>query len=270
MATHRFLRLAFAVALLSLSLRIFPALGEKNKPEIAGTLADNYLIVDLYAGGGFRARDTQGRWITFPGDTHMLSMRIGREEYVLYPNMDLRAKVSEPVSIVGNVAQMTWLVDGVRVQQKLTLMTGIVFISFEVTNLEGLGKNIGVRLLLDLQVEWNDGATVYVEGYGLVTKETAFSFPGNLTFDKWWTQGSLNSDFKALCRFPTTPSKVSFAYWWTARNTVFDYMLDPTRPPFQPYPGTFPESDTCALIYFDLGLLLPNRSRTSQITYGLF
>jgi hypothetical protein len=255
---------------LVLSLCQFPRVEGKSQAKIVGTLADSFLVVDVYADGCFRARDTQGRWITFPGDTHVLSLRVGQEEYVLYPSLDLRATMSAPVTTEENIARITWMLGGVKLEQRLTLVTGIIFISYGATNLEGREKNVGLRLLLDLQLEWNDGAIVFVEGYGWVTKETSFSLPGNLTFDKWWAQGSLDSDFKALCRLATTPSKVIFAYWMTAKNTVFDYTADPTRPPFQPHPGTFPESDTCVLIYFDFGLLLPHRTATSQITYGLF
>jgi len=237
---------------------------------ITGTLIDNHLIVDLYGDGGFRAREVGGRWITFPGDTSMLSVRIGRSEYVLYPNPSIGIELDSFLIPSENQTEVSWWINGVRVGQRLALISGTIYILFEVTSFRKESTDISLRFLLDVQLGENDGAPIYVENHGFVTNEVAFTFPRNVSLEKWWVCDSLETRSTVICRLAAPCSKLVFAYWGTAKNSIFDYNPISARAFYQPAFPKYPESDSCALIYYSFGGVKPNMTRTVTLTYGIF
>ena len=239
-------------------------------PRITGTLIDNYLIVDLYGDGGFRVRDIDGRWITFPGDTSVLSVRIGKSDYVLYPDPSKGVELDSFSIPSDNETEVSWLVDGVRVGQRLNLISGTIYILFEVTNFRKESADISLRFLLDVQLGENDGAPIYVENHGFFTNEVAFTFPRNVTLEKWWVCSNLETPSRVICRLTTPCSKLIFAYWGTAKNSVFDYSPISARAFYQPGSPKYPESDSCALIYYSYGTMKQSTTRTVTLTYGIF
>ena len=242
----------------------------KGRPVIAGTLIDNYLIVDLYGDGGFRARNVEGRWITFPGDTSMLSVRIGRSEYVLYPNLSTGVELDSFFIPSENQTEVSWWIDGVRVGQRLNLISGTIYIMFEITSFRKESTDISLRFLLDFQLGENDGAPIYVENHGFITNEVAFTFPRNVSLEKWWVCDSLETRSTVICRLTTPCSKLIFAYWGTAKNSIFDYNPISARSFYQPESPKYPESDGCALIYYPFVAMKPNTTKTVTLTYGIF
>jgi len=269
----RFTYLTAVTMLISLPLHSIRSLTvmAQSSGNIVGNLANDYLTVDLYANGAFRARlssDIVG-WITFPCDTGTLSLNTGQAEYRLYPEPTKGIAISRHLMLKANEAEMTWMVDGLRVVQRLRLLAESIHIIFEITNLRSTENTAKLRLLVDTQLFSNDGAPIYVEGYGIFTHEAFFTFPGNLTFTGWWACVSPEDTFRSVCNMLTRPYKLAFAYWGTAKTTVFEYQTDPGRMFSRPGHLKSPESDSCVLMYFNLDRLQPGIPQTITITYGV-
>jgi len=247
-----------------------PAAWAEPSAQIVGTLANDYLTVDLYAEGGFRARLSYDPaiWITFPGDTGILSLKTGQAEYRLYPDPTKGVMVASHLRLAGNVDEITWVVDRLQVAQRLRLVAESLYIIFEIANLGSADTSAKLRLLIDTQLVWNDGAPIYVEGYGTFTHEAFFTFPENLTFNRWWAHSSPEDNVRSVCHLLTRPYQVAVAYWGTARNTIFEYQTSPSRPFFRTGHLKNPESDSCVLMYFSLERLQPRTPQKITITYG--
>jgi hypothetical protein len=174
-----------------------------------------------------------------------------------------------PVIAKEREAEIAWMVSGVRIAQKLKLVEDEIWISFEATNFRGIETAVRLRLLIDIQVGENDGAPFYVDGHGVMTNETSFDFPGDLDFTEWWACAFPEDGFRSVCRLFTRPYRLVFAHWFTAKNTVFGYEINPQRTFCQSGYWKHPEADSCVLFYFDLGSLTPNARKTVLIAYGV-
>jgi len=248
-----------------------PTTSAEPSAQIVGTLANDYLTVDLYAEGGFRARLSYDPaiWITFPGNTGILSLKTRQAEYRLYPDPTKGVTVTSHLRLAGNEDEITWVVDRLQVAQRLRLVAESLYIIFEITSLGSADTSARLRLLIDTQLVWNDGAPIFVEGYGTFTHEAFFTFPGNLTFTRWWACEGPEDNIISVCHLLTRPYQVAVAYWGTARNTIFEYQTSPSRPFFRTGHMKSPESDSCVLMYFSLERLQPRIRQKITITYGV-
>ncbi len=88
---------------------------------------------------------------------------------------------SSPATVVGDVVLTVWTIQGIRVEQRLSLVTNpftgradTTRIQYTVINNSGQAQAIGIRVMLDVKIGDNDGAPYFVPGAGNLTKEWEF------------------------------------------------------------------------------------------------
>lgn len=101
---------------------------------------------------------------------------------------------------------------------------------------------------------------------GVKTYETDMPMPA---FNKWlgydfWPNPTLTS----VGTFSTQPVRVVFAWWPNAFSYDWSYTPDPNRRFYTPGYTTSPESDSCVLVYFQMGTLAPGAQDSITTYYG--
>ncbi|MBS1253630.1 MAG: hypothetical protein MAG451_02683 [Anaerolineales bacterium] len=183
----------------------------------------------------------------------------------------------------GNAIITTWLVDGIRVTQRLELAFNVytnredtIRIQYTLTNTAGTSHAAGVRSMLDIAigrvgpVVEGDGAPYFVPGAGNLTHEAEFT--GNipaiwkafesLTFDPASTKG------QGILVGPgaTPPDRLVLARWGRfeqedgIRFHPWDYTVNPAA-------GL--TLDSAVAMYWNPRDLAPGASRTVTTFYGL-
>jgi len=131
----------------------------------------------------------------------------------------------------------TAMIDGVQVRQILTLTTNpytniqdLVSIRYTYLNTTSEAKQVGIRIMLDTMLGYNDGAPFRVNGTA-VTRETEFS--GNNVPQYWQSFDNLENPRVTSTGFlffneNEKPDKVQFTYWGHMHsNYNWDYTVNP-------------------------------------------
>lgn len=163
----------------------------------------------------------------------------------------------------------TALIDGIRIQQILTLTTNpytniddLVSIRYSYTNTTSSSKQVGIRIMLDTMLGSNDGAPFRVNGSD-VTKEIEFS--GNNVPQYWQSFDSLSEPNVTATGFfyfaaGEKPDKVQFAYWQTIYNSSWDYAVSSS---------TSLTGDSAVAAYFNPRTVAAGGSNSIVTYYGV-
>lgn len=164
-----------------------------------------------------------------------------------------------------------WSVESISIIQTIELVGKAAKWQFAITNNGASAKQIKVRYLFDYQVRDQDGAPIYIEGIGLIKKETKFE-GSEIGFNYWFTRDYLDSTYtvQGWHTLETKPYLIIFANWAYAEDYIFEYSaFDPSRSFYTPGEIRSPASDSCALLYWDLGAVNPGETKKIVTYYGI-
>lgn len=178
--------------------------------------------------------------------------------------------VEPPNDIDANTNRSKWQIGGIEITQTLQLadnpQTGlqdVAQISYTVTNTGSSPHTAGVRMMIDTELNYNDGAPFRVPGVGPITTEMDFvgaSVPDtfqvfyNLTDSEHVAAATLKSGGA------TSPDRFIIAQWPEIWDTFWDYTITP---------GARITSDSAYAVYWNPITLAPGASRTYTTFYGL-
>lgn len=184
-------------------------------------------------------------------------------------------------SVENGVLTTRWSLDGFAVTQRLSLApspeTGrpdTARIEYQVTNTTAVSQQVGMRIMLDTMIGDNDGAPIFVPGYGRITSEREFA--SGTVPDYWiaWESGDFApSSLKARAHLrggdATEPSRLVIAHWDDdlcagAGSGLFSSDWD-----YTPNPNATITCDSAVAMYYNPAPLGSGQSRTLRTYYGL-
>lgn len=209
------------------------------------TLENEYLEIKVDSDGEFVIHTTGGDLSTPDDDNKNLmygsSPRTSFTSVYVDGNMEelgySEISVSPISTTIGLVTE--WVYETAVITQTLSFVTNpytgnedTVQIEYCVTNNANAVSEIGVRLLNDVQIAYNDGAPYFVPGYGNITYETEFDRNNMPTY---WRAFESDSFDPSLLRAQgiingfgtTTPDRFLIVDWPKSQRTTWDYEIDP-------------------------------------------
>ncbi len=178
--------------------------------------------------------------------------------------------IESPANIDAKTNRSRWQIGDIEVTQILQLafnsQTGredVIKISYVLRNTGTTSHSVGQRVLIDTDINRNDGVPFRVPGVGIVKKETEFtgaSVPDSFQafFDVTDTQRITVSTLKS--GGATAPDRLVLAGWPNLNGTNYDYAIDPN------FDFT---KDSAYAVYWNPKSLAPGESRTYTTFYGL-
>jgi len=227
---------------------------------------DGILEIQYSDNGQFSLRRVRdGAWLLFPGQTSHLSLMVAGNVYShITENLHV---LSRPQEMGENNLRISYRSpEGMLLDQILTLRNGTVEIKFIAKN-ETLGPlSTKIRVLLDTQIDENDGSPLYAPGTGLKIMEQNFS-PGLSSWKSYdaWPDYRVQS----VCTYMTSTEAVLFAFWPSAEEHAWYYRADPSQRFYTP--GKYRSddgSDSCVLSYFNLGIIRAGEQSEVIFYYG--
>ncbi len=171
-------------------------------------------------------------------------------------------------SATSNVSQ--WRVGDILVTQRLSLArnsaTGrqdVAQIEYTVQNLGTASHEVGVRLMIDTEINYNDAALFRVPGVGALQTETEFTGAnvpsGTYVFDT--PSNTTNIAFIECGYAGPAPDRMVFARWsgMYYAASLWDYAVS----------GDLAGYDSAYAMYWNPTSLAPGTSRTCVSSYGL-
>jgi len=234
-------------------------------------ISNSDITLILYDNGQFTMENTSdGKCLLYPADTSYISINVDGVVYAHsargHDSDDyLDNYISASLTQVGNIAYITYtLPENVEITQKFELSGKAVKFTTEAVNLDGASHVVEVRYLFDTQLDQNDGSPLYAPGIGTKTYETDIPNP---QFSMWKGYDIYpNPTFESKGSLSTQPDRMVFAYWPYAAGYAWDYTPDPNQRFYTPGYLTYPESDSCVLLYWNIGTL-PTEGEGSVVTY---
>jgi len=230
-------------------------------------ISNSDITLILYNNGQFTMKNTSdGKWVLFPDATSYISINVDGTIYAHYPedanhNVDalLDNYISTSLTQAGNIAYIVYtLPENVEITQKFELSGKAVKFTTEAVNLDGASHAVEVRYLFDTQLDLNDGSPLYAPGIGTKTYETDIPNPH---FSMWKGYDIYpNPSFESKGSLSTQPDRMVFAYWPYAVGYAWDYTPDPNQ--------RF-DSDSCVLLYWDIGTLHAGGTGSAVTYYGV-
>lgn len=228
-------------------------------------ISNSDITLILYDNGQFTMENTSdGKCLLYPADTSYISINV---DGVVYAHSArghdaddyLDNYISASLTQVGNIAYITYtLPENVDITQKFELSGKAVKFTTEAVNLDGASHVVEVRYLFDTQLDQNDGSPLYAPGIGTKTYETDIPNP---QFSMWKGYDIYPyPNFESKGSLSTQPDKMVFAYWPYAAGYAWDYTPDPNQ--------RF-DSDSCVLLYWDIGTLHAGGTGSAVTYYGV-
>lgn len=264
--------LALAAAALAVAAPIANAVGPHNGLLAVQVGSDGkFNIGAAPAADGTATADSWDlsyRWDSSPWSA-FTTVRVDGVDHVFGGGDGTWVKVPTDDSATSNSAQ--WKVGSILVTQTLSLVansaTGqqdVARIAYKVANQGSASHSVGVRVLIDTEINYNDAARFRVPGVGSVLFETeltgdavpkgtyVFDTPTDTTHIAFAENGFEGPD----------PDRMVFARWAGIVGTSWDYAaLDPT--------ATIDNYDTAYALYWNPRALAGGASRTVVSSYGL-
>lgn len=159
--------------------------------------------------------------------------------------------------------------DEIEVDEILSLETNettgrndIVKISYEIRNLSNTSANVGVRIMLDTMLGFNDGAPFSVAGSPLVNEK---EFTGSSIPQYWQAFDDLSypgvvSNGTVYKNSYERPDKIQFCAWPMINGTVWEYDINES---------VSVTSDSAVAIYYNPTTVYPNGKKTVSTYYGV-
>lgn len=181
------------------------------------------------------------------------------------------APIAQP-ALENNRIVTVWLIDGVRVTQRLYLdlnpdtnRNDTVNIEYEIHNESGTGKQIGLRMMLDTMIGGNDGAPFFILGAGQVTQE--FEWSGNSVPAFWiayespiFASDSLKGRGQLSDGNLTKPDRFVVSDWPDAYSSIWTYIVEP---------ADAVTWDSAVILYYNPIDVAPGATRMIRTSYGI-
>jgi len=237
------------------------------------TLENEHVSITVnYEGAFTMQRATDDKWLLYPrASTTAFSVKVDDAVYWTGGYMP----ISTPLTIVdANTAYIEYVTsENVRIRHTYSLAEKAVKFEVQAWNNDSSTHHVQVRYLFDTQVDENDGSPLYAQGVvdsqgsSVCTYETEIP---SITFSEWkgydiWP----NPELASIGTISTIPSRMVFAWWPNARYYSWNYTPDPDQRFYTPGYTYTPYSDSCVLIYLDLGNLAPGETATATTYYGI-
>ena len=238
-------------------------------------------LEEAVASAAMQSSSAQPGVILVPNDRGQFTLRRASDsKWLLYPNAGTTyLSVNVDGSIYTNdgggltVANRTgnvWVyntVNGVRITQTLVVEGNALKCEVQAANVSGGSRSVQARYLFDTQVDDNDGAPLYAAG-NHYTYEAQFVPPA---FTEWrsWRRPNDQSVIGVGTLERSVTTKVVFGWWPQAVGATWSYTADPSQRFYTPGYTTSSASDSCVLVYLNLGTLGSGASRSACTWYGL-
>ena len=234
----------------------------------SSTLSNDKIKLILYDDGNFRMERADGADLLFPSDTSAITIRIDSTDYAHNGGQYLGNYISTPLTIIDQSHAMigySFLDGDLDLRLDYFLAEGTVKFKADVTNNGGQSHDVKVRFLFDTQLGPNDGAPLYSSVTGVRTFETEIDqqVPLWRAYDQW-----PDETVTGVGTIATSYDRLVFAWWPSAIQSTYDYTPDPNQRFYTPGYTTSPNSDSCVLLYWDMGLISPGESVDAMTYYG--
>lgn len=251
-------------------------------------------LIDTILGNQLKQSD-DNKNLLFPSegyDSSFTSIQVTRtdgsvEEYIFGRQYGFMGLSSTDVEVerVGSSIVATWGIKDLTVVQTLTLMDeinpqhGLVDIGYDVSTSSDDVADVKVRIMLDSALGSQDYGFYQLydgnSGFELVKNESVvenayenilMTVPGEGSSAV--TAYTVNALLEGV---EQRPYQVAFGHWANLANTVFDFVPDATRPPFNVYADAqYMTADSAYALYFDLGPVGKDEKVNISSYYGLY
>jgi len=185
-------------------------------------------------------------------------------------------QIGAPQDTDAKTNQSSWQVGDIQASQSLqlalndqTAQEDNAKIAYSLTNKGTVAHTVGMRIMIDTEVNGNDGAILRIPGIGLVRKESEFTganVPDTMQsfFDVTDNQHVAAVTLKSGGATP--PDRLVIAAWPHLDDAVYDYTIDPN------YDFTDPSvsrPDSAYAVYWNPVSLAPGQSLNYVTYYGL-
>ena len=237
------------------------------------TLENEYVSITVNSDGAFTMqRSSDEKWLLYPSaGTTAFSMKI--DESVYWTRGYLQ--ITKPLTIADeSTAYIEYTTsENVLIRHTYSLAGEAVKFEVQAWNNDSSTHHAQVRYLFDTQVDENDGSPLYAQGVVDSQGSTVCTYETDIpiiTFSEWkgydiWPDPGVTSNGT----ISTIPSRMVFAWWPNAIDFSWDYTPDPNQRFYMPGYISSPYSDSCVLIYLDLGTLAPGTTATTTTYYGI-
>jgi hypothetical protein len=209
--------------------------------------------------------DISYRWPSSPW-TSYTTVRVDGADYIYGSSSGTLVQAPTDDSATSNVSQ--WQIGDILVTQRLSLApnsaTGrqdVTQIQYAVQNLGTAAHAVGVRLMIDTEINYNDAALFRVPGVGALQTESEFTGAnvpsGTYVFD---TPSNTTNIAFIECGFSgPVPDRMVFARWSGIFGAAWDYAVS----------GDLAGYDSAYALYWNPTSLAPGASQTYISSYGL-
>lgn len=140
-----------------------------------------------------------------------------------------------------------------------------VELSVFASNNDASAHKVEVRYLLDTQIDINDGSPLYAPTVGTKVYETDIPIINFSTWEAWLTPEG--PTMKGIGTLSDTPYRMVLAWWPNAFSYPWDYIPNPEQRFYTTGYSTSPYSDSCVLLYFNIGSVMPYSCTLPVKTY---
>jgi hypothetical protein len=184
--------------------------------------------------------------------------------------------IEAPTDIDPLTNRSRWQIGDIEVTQLLQVVfnnqTGqedVARISYTVRNTGTSAHTVGNRIMIDTEINGNDGAVFRVPGIGLISHETEFA--GAAIPDVFQEFFGVNDSTHVAASTVKSggdiaPDRLVFAQWRHLYNTPYDYVINPS---FDFTDPSVARPDSAYALYWNPAALAPGTSRTFVTYYGL-
>jgi hypothetical protein len=209
--------------------------------------------------------DISYRWPSAPWSS-ITTVRVDGADYIYGSSSGTLVQAPTDDSATSSVSQ--WQVGDILVTQRLSLATNsatgrqdVAQIQYAVQNVGSVSHDVGVRLMIDTEINYNDAALFRVPGVGALQAETEFTGAnvpsGTYVFD---TPSNTTNIAFIECGFSgPAPDRMVFGRWSGLKSAYWDYVVS----------GDLAGYDSAYALYWNPTGLVPGASRTYVSSYGL-
>ena len=236
-------------------------------------ISNSDITLTLYNNGQFTMKNTSdGKCLLYPSDTSYISINV---DGTIYSQAGAGGGNYIDSYITTSLTQisptLTYIVytlpENVEITQKFELTGKAVKFTTEAVNSDDASHAVEVRYLFDTQLDINDGSPLYAPGIGTKTYETDIPNP---QFSMWKGYDIYpNPNFESKGSLSTQPDRMVFAWWSNATKYAWDYNPNSSQKFYTPGYLTSPESDSCVLLYWDVGTLHAGGTGSAVTYYGV-
>ncbi len=289
----------------SVDMQSAPRASQLTETAAYMQLSDGYLKVTVSKkNGGFLIDTEKGdktqksddnKHLLYPSadyDTSYTSVRFTltdgtREEYIFGRDYAYAGLDSSRVTLSqeGNTLVAQWTVEGVTIQQRLSLLDesatqhGMVSVGYSVTTQRTDIANVQMRILLDTSLGDQDYGVYELPGvsgeYTAIQRETVLEAPAfqgaMFAVDDARSPKITAYTVNASAAGKTVePTKVAIGHWNNLAATVFDFVPDETLTFTNGYNKQFRTADSAYALYYDLGAPAAGVPLEMSTFYGVY